>query len=725
MNESEVKRILSVFADLATPFSVTPKDGRLEVAMFREGESRTYVIDDAGAIAAKPSGKRYLNLASLLASEEFVNVREFKATQRRILKDRTPACFIPPEGELSLHGQAAAVNLEFDDFKNIIGRQSDGHLSIMLLDGPAGIGKTSLIERIAYERAEPASTAPPILHVVSSGGRLTDLNKALAHATQSLRLQFTFDQVPVLTRLGVIQVAIDGFDELVDPDGYKDAWSALRNFLLEVGSCAPMILSGRDTFFDQQSFEERLASKIKNLSLDHARLRPVSPGSAKTYLKQSGWSDNELKEVESSGWLVQGSYHLRPFFLAQIGGTGGWDSLSKSHSSPQLFLVKQFVLREAGKVNQMVEIDGAEAERSLWQFYGLVVDDMASNETDSVDIGFLSVACETAFEPVLNPNDLAKLTAKAGSFGLLESGGSGNVRRFPHSELQNQFLARSLFDELRTADYASNFMRRGRVDIPLIQAFIDQVEEADVESVATVKGRLDHIISREGYAERLVSNCGGLLISLISRSDLPSVSVGGFSVYDAKIVGVACESKFAGTHISHLDVRAADCKSLDLRNADIVMLTVDASTKFGGFSPGNVRILQVESNGSVVPFRDPADIAEWIGAHSDAMEEGAASELPLVRYFDRLCRRFMRQHQIRVSSDDSAYFLIQDPLWEEIKLIAAERIVTGTKDSQGPNNQFIRMSRPEALLSPGKGDVESAAIRAEVVRRAKQLGARQ
>lgn len=223
----QIIRDFRVFSDPATDFEATESGDLLRIKMIRSVE-RDYVLEKSGPITSRGNlNRRYVSVQALLASDEFVDIRSFKATQRRILAAKNPDGYLNPEGQiLDSNSQQSTLNIE--SFRSAIAKNNSDHLAILLLDGPAGIGKTSLIERMVYERSEPSAAYPPLLHVTSGGSRLTDLNKALAHATQLLRSQITFDQVPILARLGVLQVAIDGFDELVDPDGYKDAWSALR-----------------------------------------------------------------------------------------------------------------------------------------------------------------------------------------------------------------------------------------------------------------------------------------------------------------------------------------------------------------------------------------------------------------------------------------------------------------------------------------------------------------
>ena len=148
---------------------------------------------------------------------------------------------------------------------------------------------------------------------------LTFLQDLIAFSLQTLRLRVTYDQLPVLVRHGLVSLAIDGFDELGDPNGYELAWGQVNDLVNEVRGQGTLILAGRETFIGR----ERLMDSIKTLSaerdvIDVLSLKPPAPGVAKRWLKESekGWSDEDLDAVEEL--FEPDSYTLRPFFLAQL-----------------------------------------------------------------------------------------------------------------------------------------------------------------------------------------------------------------------------------------------------------------------------------------------------------------------------------------------------------------------------------------------------------------------
>jgi hypothetical protein len=77
---------------------------------------------------------------------------------------------------------------------------------------------------------------------------LQNITDLMAFSLQTLRLSVTYDQVPVLVRHGLVTLAIDGFDELGDPNGYDLAWAQVNDLVVEARGQGQIILAGRETF---------------------------------------------------------------------------------------------------------------------------------------------------------------------------------------------------------------------------------------------------------------------------------------------------------------------------------------------------------------------------------------------------------------------------------------------------------------------------------------------
>lgn len=181
-----------------------------------------------------------------------------------------------------------------DDFLPVAFTAESWNCDVFLLRSMGRtFGKTSLIERMVYERTQDPAQ-PPIFHITSRGRRLSNLPDAIGKTASDLDARFRTEQVPILVRLGALQIAVDGFDELVQPDGYGNAWGALKDLIRQIGRGGPLILAGRDTFFDQQDVQAQFQKMSGSVNLRMVRLQEADTYAAMEWLRRRGWDANEL-----------------------------------------------------------------------------------------------------------------------------------------------------------------------------------------------------------------------------------------------------------------------------------------------------------------------------------------------------------------------------------------------------------------------------------------------
>ena len=194
---SQLGNELALFADLGTaPPDLTPIGKRLVTRLFRDGEELelTFAADLRGRIVERSldgEGQRtHASYAALLASERFGDLRRWADAQRAFLDPRLRELdrnlvtgVFPDDG-------AARCLQQVDDILASWKPRDAGSVQVLLIDGPAGIGKTKFIEFLALSRARDFKTArrPLILHVQSRGRVLTFLQDLIAFSLQTLRL---------------------------------------------------------------------------------------------------------------------------------------------------------------------------------------------------------------------------------------------------------------------------------------------------------------------------------------------------------------------------------------------------------------------------------------------------------------------------------------------------------------------------------------------------------
>ncbi len=207
---------------------------------------------------------------------------------------------------------------------------------------------------------------PLILHVQSRGRTLSYLYDLIAFSLQRLRLDVTFDQVPILAKYGLVTIAIDGFDELADPDGYSRAWSQVSDLVHILRGSGSLILAGRETFIGK----DRIVSDISSLRLEVDEinvltLQPPTKGVAINWLRGEGWNEEQLNGIDD--FLAPSSLALRPFFLKTLSKPEVAGRIASTTSTSILsILMEAMIDREIGKFGDAIDRELTADERRAY-----------------------------------------------------------------------------------------------------------------------------------------------------------------------------------------------------------------------------------------------------------------------------------------------------------------------------------------------------------------------
>lgn len=696
-------RDLAPFSDPATQTSLkqTGKTSLLEIT--RNGALHKYLLvhEDGSLLARHAGDKKYVSVGSLLASSDFADIRNLIATQSRMYRDFNIEKLINPEGELN--GRKLALQTLT---RATTPKAPQSGLKVLLLDGAAGVGKTSLIKRLLVQRlrsnVESGANAPPLLHIDSRGRRLSSLDEVLAQSLQLIRAKFTYDQLPSLIRHGLIQLAIDGFDELVDPEGYRDAWFALKDFFELVGFGGPIILAGRDTFFDQQEFANKMQQFDRQVEVDHVRLTEVGQANAISWLRQSGWKQSDLEDAYTSLVLRAGSYTLRPYFLQELASAKGWANIEARNLTPRSYLVERFLERECRLLSEKISLDAIEIKRLLTDVFEEVAAEMADTESDAVDLSFLQMTTEIAFGNRLSPTDIGKLRHKSGSFALLENDSREGFRRFPHTEIKHHFLSRALLRLVAAAE-PIRFLRRGVVMSDLLVIFGEHLLTCDDTQASAFVASLQKALDQEASFDRLTDNSACLLLTSLNRDVEERRPVfSDLHVSNVALFGDVSDCTLERVEIQRLDAAEASLVDVTFNNCKVVNLYVDETTRFGISAPEVHRLHVKRANGVVQTLFDPVEISDWVRGHSASTSATSSANEDALKLLDKICRVMLRQHMIKDHETDHSGKMLRSPYWAEIEgILTAAGVLERLRNKpvSGVNAPFVKIRDPFRLLA--------------------------
>ena len=717
---------LALFADLGTAApDLKPIGKRLVTRLFRDGEELelTFDADLQGRIIERSldgEGQRtHASYAALLASERFGDLRRWADAQKAFLDPRLGKLdrnlvtgVFPDDG-------AAKCLQQVDDILASWKPRDAGSVQVLLIDGPAGIGKTKFIEFLALSRARDFKTArrPLILHVQSRGRVLTFLQDLIAFSLQTLRLSVTYDQVPVLARHGLVSIAIDGFDELGDPNGYDLAWGQVNDLVNEARDEGTLILAGRETFIGR----ERLFGDVSSLSEERdvvraLSLQPPTPDAATAWLRSSGWSTADL---ESTRELFEiGSYALRPFFLAQLADREVAAIIrNEAVGSPLPFLVALMTEREASKFGDAVATVMPPEQRKdfVRKFLREIARNMADEQTDALDEPLVGWLVEVVAPDDLPPDVLSLLKNRAAVMAFLTTDDRPRYRRFAHSQLFNHFLGEETIDLIGRREMP-RYVRRNILGADFLSAFDDLASHLADSDPGRVRRCFDvavELVKSYLWTDRGARNLGGLLISMLPAIEPPvDLWLEDLHVDEALLQDVSPPATMVRVAMNQFDVRGADLRALRFVDTTIVTLMADHATRVPVSFP-DPSVIRSEGFGTARDrlIRTPKEIAQWLDRHgrkpvrddetvNGGLVPAALCDHDMIRTLEQACRS--RAYWIPVSRDDGDHGnrFVEERDWPALfdLLKAHELIRTRTKSSSGRESDFFHIVNRQGLL---------------------------
>lgn len=722
---------MRVFADLGTDGArgEQTREGFV-VRLFRNGDELALVFpeDEAGKVIERCRGSKSRTHASylaLLASERFGDLRSWAATQKMLLRE------VLEEIHPGIRVQGAIAGCDelltadgLDDFLQSAERGQDS-AQVMLIDGPAGIGKTKFIEALALARAAGYGRRrhPLVLHVQSRGRVLSYLQDLIAFSLQRLRLSVTFDQLPVLARHGLVTLAIDGFDELGDPNGYELAWSQVNETINEIRGAGTLILAGRETFIGLERLKSALPVLREERDIVHGlTLRPPSPADAERWLRKKGWSKTDVERTRSL--LDPDSYALRPFFLARLAETDIADSIHESAGTSLLsILIDLMVDRESRKFGDPVDrvLNAKQRRQYAHRFLCEAAQYMADDQTDIIGEIPLTWLVDMAAPEDLDSETASLLKNRAGVMAFLANDVLPGYRRFAHSQLFNYFLSAAAIESVGRGEIPK-FVRRNIFSADFLAVFVEvfrHIASVDSSRVKMFFEGAQEWVKNYRSIDRGARNLGAWIIATLpTMGDIDygndSLRIGPMEVDETILRGTSPDTVLQRVFVNQIDVRGADLRELTFDESTLVTAIVDEGTRVSSTFPMPQRIRR-QNIGTMrgVDERDPASIGEWLDAHGRQESPDETAPAPDSRHgrMLRLVERACRSSSFWIPEDTEEKFdrFVKDPLWPEVLdlLRSHEFIREARLSASGRKSRFIHIKQSDRILAadPADGNV--------------------
>ncbi|WP_157374661.1 hypothetical protein [Burkholderia ubonensis] len=723
MNREKLIEELSPFSDIGEAIpKASETDEKLTLRMTRDGRQLRVVVDKLSAKVQTSSGagttRNYASIAAMLASPIFANLGRWADAQKELLKrDAVAEKKLIPINGVSHRMQEV---LTIEDADNLLGcnERPTGATEILLIDGPAGIGKTNLIEQLALLRAENYKTSPRplILHVKSRGRVLSNIQDLMAFSLQTIRSNITYDQIPILARYGLVTLAIDGFDELGDPNGYDLAWAQLGELVSYIRGQGTVILSGRDTFMGRSRLIKEVQAIREGVDIvTGLTLRPPTPVQAKEWLiKNHQWIDANFDLPAISVLFEEDSFALRPVFLKLLGEHVKAKQLrEKQENYLTTTLVQHMIEREATKFGKPVEAQLSKhaIEKFVADFLHELAREMADSQTESLDASTMGWIAEASLGDGYPAEIVGLIKNRANVIAFLEPDERTGYRRFINSHLMNYFLARVTINVIGNGEIPK-YVRRNLIGSEFLSVFADVCLDYSETDNAKIQNFLGYAIAfpqRHTFVDRGIRNVGALVLATLPYlSASESNIVRNFQVDEAIARGTSAAGQIVDVAINQLDCRGADLSLLTFENASVVHVIANDSSRFSRSFP----LPKVITRGDGQEIYDPGEIEKWLDARGrdevQTVAQGLASASlrnhRVYRLLGRLCR--LRQYWVRPEDEIVGTKIFQDPNWPMLASVLREHdfLREEERPASGGRSVFVHVRQRERILAESKDD---------------------
>jgi hypothetical protein len=728
INEPLVLRDFTSFADPATPVGLSR--GKISWTQARK-QCEATIAESKSGLTITSRGQQY-DYAAFFASEEMADLRGLAETTRALIPTfpaYTGSDFVEsdaaPDGESSGR-PARAVMLSW-----LAGPQAAPRTKLMFLRGRAGDGKSTSLLHLCLDRAEAVVRGEErqiFFYVNAQGSSLAKIDEVIAKVTQDFGAKFKYSAVSTLTRLGLLVPVIDGFDELLGPSGYKDAFASLALFIRRLDGHGAIIASARSTFYQYSTFGEqaaRFASDEDPLQFEiiPLELKPWDDHHAASYLSKKGTqlTVEKLKAAlgERSSEVLSSPFLLS--HLAALDPTIQWPAKDQDFVD---VIVRDLVQREM--VEKLLDPTGKPllTLEQHFAFLGAIAEEMWWLESREIDEGSLGTIAEIVCEQFDLPKDVAvRFVQRAPSYAFLSRLETPPRYSFRHEFYFAYFLARRICSYLINKESIDDLLRRSTMSPVVADEVARTLQSQKAVDVAAAASAVASPKTSLAFQEVAQANAGTLYAAFIVRL---GARLSGATFRD----GIFNGQQMSGSQLSkaifqrcvftECDLTAVKWKAIEFRDTRLSRILISADTVLearGLAFRGDVIGVRLRvSDGSTKEYFSQRDMIEVMGRAGVVIEE-SSKKAP--EYSERgralvnQLSQFLRvpQKTLYFSESDFSNYghsMVGD-LQNIVSLLRKHRLLVEAVRQRSGQRKMYRLAEPPWAIKEGEAGVFSSA----------------
>lgn len=436
--------------------------------------------------------------------------------------------------------------------QQVLSRPLGAASSVIYITSDAGEGKTTVINKLARDQAQlyKEGKADWLLLPISLGGRtflrLDDV--AIGSLVNKFRFHLlNYDSLMALSRMGVIVLALDGFEEMFVETASGDAISALGNLVHALDSSGTVLVAARKAYFEYQSINTQsiLYESLGKASVAFSKisLQRWEKSSFITYCEKRALPDG--KQVYKRVSEILGPEHpvlTRAILVKRLVDVledtsvreDFYSNLLKNRDDSTTEFFDQFVNTIIEReVDKWIDKVGTPARPllTLEQHHKLLSDiaeEMWVSSTSSLRadvMDFLSeIFCETLG---LRPDTVRQVVERTKQHSLISSArDQGKSFGFDHEEFFHFFLGKALSNHVLNHDYSNLRVLTQNRTLPSlsIDIAVHNLRLNDIDGRITTQ-ELSDICKSEARGSCMRENCGAIVCRLLTDTDGDEVSI--------------------------------------------------------------------------------------------------------------------------------------------------------------------------------------------------------